>query len=383
MSDRLFNRLHVSARSLRLAGAGLALMMFGSVALAQDAANGKLLYSEKLCNGCHLDDPTANFQGILEGANDPQRILQECQTEPQMIGFCATGRGFAVSLAEATDIAAYLANPNALGAAIAVDPKTLTFRRSINGGPSGRQTVTVSNPGDADLLLNSVQLAGDNPGDYALLAPASGTRCTGGTVVAAKASCTVDIVFDPSVVGTRNAKLDITPDGDLDVQTVALNGTATAEAEPFATANVATLNFGNQLLNTTATKTVVVTNQGEADLTFDAADAFLLAGNNAAEYTVASTGTCEAGGSLVAEGGSCTLEVQFTPVAAGSRQATLTVGSNGENLNISLAGNGQAADNNEGEGGCSIGNPNAPFDPTLLSLLAAALAVLRMRRRQR
>jgi hypothetical protein len=358
-------------------------MMLGSTAVAQNAANGKELYTAKFCSACHLADPTFNRDGILAGANDPQRILQECQTEPSMIPFCSSGKAFAVSLAEATDIAAYLANPNDLGAAIAVDPQTLTFRRSINGGPSGRQTVTVSNPGDADLLLNSVQLAGNNPGDYAQLAPASGTQCAGGTLVAAKASCTVDIVFDPSNVGARNATLVITPDGDLDVQTVVLNGTGTAEAEPFAVADVATLNFGNQLLNSTATKTIVVTNQGEADLTFDAVDAFLLAGNNAAEYVVASTGTCVAGGAVAAEGGSCTLQVQFTPTAAGNRQATLTVGSNGEDLNISLAGNGQAADNNEGEGGCSIGNPNSPFDPVLLSLLAAALAVLRLRRRQR
>jgi hypothetical protein len=382
VSDRLFNRLHVSARSLRLAGAGLALMILGSAAVAQNAANGKDLYTAKFCSFCHLADPTLNRDGILEGANDPQRILQECQTEPSMVQFCSQGSSFDLSLAEATDIAAYLANPNDLGAAIAVDPQTLTYRRSVGGGASGRQTVTVSNPGDADLLLNNVQLAGNNPGDYALLAPASGTRCEGGTLVAAKASCTVDIVFDPSVVGTRNARLDITPDGDLEVQTVALNGTATAEAEPFATADVATLNFGNQLLNATATKTIVVTNQGEADLTFDAVDAFLVDGANAAEYVVADSGTCVAGGSVAAEGGSCTLQVQFTPVAAGSRQAVLTAGSNGEDLTISLAGNGQAADNNEGEGGCSIGNPNTPFDPVLLSLLAAALAVLRMRRRQ-
>jgi cytochrome c551/c552 len=46
-------------------------MMLGSGALAQDVANGKVLYTQKFCAACHLADPTLNRDGILEGANDP------------------------------------------------------------------------------------------------------------------------------------------------------------------------------------------------------------------------------------------------------------------------------------------------------------------------
>jgi hypothetical protein len=357
-------------------------MMLGSGAIAQNVANGKVLYTQKFCAACHLADPTLNRDGILSGANDPQRILLECKTEPEMFGVCDVGDPFELSLAQATDIAAYLGNPNNLGAAISLNRDALSFRRSVGNGASGRQTVTVTNTGTADLILNTVALTGNDAADFALANPASGVACTGGLTVAVKASCSIDVTFDPSVVGDRSASLVFTPQ-NIGAATVALTGTGTAQAEPFAASDVATLNFGSQLLTTTATKTVVVTNQGDADLTFDAVDAFLVAGANAGEYVVADSGTCVAGDSVPAEGGSCTLQVQFTPTAAGNRQATLTVGSNGEDLNISLAGNGLAADNNEGEGGCSIGNPNSPFDPVLLSLLAAALAVLRLRRRQR
>jgi hypothetical protein len=382
VSDRLFNRLHVYARSLFLAGAGLAIMGLGSAAMAQDVVKGKQLYSDKLCAACHLPDPTFNRDNILSGANDPQRILQECATEPSMVPFCSTGKAFVLSLQEATDIAAFIANPNAEVAAISVDRTDLSFRRSINNGASARQKVTVSNPGGANLVLTTVALAGTNPGDYQLQNPAAGTACVSGTTVAAGANCSIDVVFDPTVAGARNATLVFTPDG-VAPATVTLSGVGTANAEPFATADVAALNFGSQLISTASgAKTLIVTNNGDANLTFDAANAFVLAGGNAADFAV-DGGTCAAGGSVNAEGGSCTITLKFTPAAVGNRTATLTVGSNGQDLVVNLAGNGQAANNNEGEAGCSTINPNAAFDPMLLSLLAAALAVMGLRRRQR
>jgi hypothetical protein len=394
VSDRLFNRLPLSAQGLLRASAGLALMVLGSAALAQSAANGKILYdsTDTLCFVCHGRDPNGNFQSVKNGANNPGRILAAC-ADPNvnrfggMISFCGPGTKGEVSAAEAADLAAYIANPAAANEvpAISVSTQTLTFRRSIGGGQSGRQNVSVTNTGGGNLVLTAVALTGANPGDYKLLAPQAGAQCVNGTTIAAKASCSVDITFDPAVVGTRNAQLQISPDASstLSPVSVALNGTATQAAEPFATADVSALNFGAQVLNTASgTKTVVVTNSGEANLTFDsAATAFALTGTNAAEFAVDPTGTCVAAGT-VASGATCTILLKFTPTAAGNRTATLTVNSNGTDLVVELAGAGINADANEGAGGCSMVNPNAALDPTLLALCALALGVLGLRRRQ-
>lgn len=391
VSDRMFKRSPVSVQGLLRAGAGLALMVLGSAALAQSGVNGKKIYNstETLCFACHGDDPNKNGENIKNGANNPARILAAC-ADPSarfggMIGFCGPGARGEVSAAEATDLAAYIANPNALGPAATLNTTALTFRRSIGGGPSGKQNVTVTNTGDATLVLTTVALIGNNAADYKLQAPAAGAQCANGTTVAPKATCSVDITFDPSVVGTRSAELQITPDAASGLEAVkaTLTGTATQAAEPFATADAATLNFGNQALNTASgTKTLVVTNNGEANLTFDsAATAFAISGTNAAEFTVGTTGTCVAAGS-VAAGATCTIQLKFTPTATGNRTATLTVNSNGVDLVVALSGNGVNADDNEGAGGCSMINPNAALDPTLLALCALALAVLGLRRRQ-
>jgi MYXO-CTERM domain-containing protein len=384
----MFNSLHFSAQGMFRTGAGLALMVLGSAALAQSAASGKVLYVDKGCStsGCHEADPSGNANNIRNGANNPNAILAECVSEPQMIPFCGAKGFLKISNVEAADIAAYIANPNFVGPLAVLSTQALTFRRSIGGNASKAQNITVTNQGDANLVLTTVALAGNNAADYKLVAPAAGaTQCANGLTIAAKASCSVGVTFDPSVVGARTAELQVTPDpaSGLAKLAVGVNGTATQAAEPFAIADAASVNFGNQLLNTASgTKTVVVTNDGEANLTFDSA-AFAFSGTNAAEYTVDTAGTCAAASTL-AVGATCTVLLKFTPTATGSRTATLTVNSNSTDLVVALSGAGINADDNDGGGGCSIVDPskNSAVDPTLLALGALALAVLGLRRRR-
>lgn len=392
----MFKRLHFPALSMLRAGAGLALMVWGSTALAQSAVAGKTLYVEKGCsvpNTCHGPDPARNENSVRNGANNPARILAAC-AEPDfrrfggMIAFCGNGK---LSNVEAADIAAYIANPNALGPAATLSTTALAFRRSVNGNASNAQNVTLTNTGDANLVLATVALGGNNAAEYKLVAPGAGaTQCANGLSIAPKASCSVGITFDPSQAGPRNAELQFNPDAasGLAAVKVTLNGTATAAAEPFPTADVSVLNFGTQLLNiASGTKTVVVTNNGEANLTFNAGSAFFaLSGTNAGEYTVDTTAVadgCVAAGTLVV-GASCKMQLKFTPTAIGNRAATLTVNSNSTGVVVGLSGTGINADANDGGGGCSMIDPsrNSAVDPTLLGLGAVALAVLGLRRRR-
>lgn len=331
-------------RLLRIAAA-LALTSLASLSLAQDAVNGKALYTSKLCEACHLADVKRNKDGILTGANNPGRILSECATQRDMKPLCATGKQFAVASAEAADIAAYIAseaNAVAQAPAVTLSATALAFSRTLGAGPSAPQNLKVTNSGTANLVLANVALAGTNPGDYALLAPAAGARCQAGTTVAPKASCSVDLTFDPSVAGARKATLVITPNAasGLAASNVALNGTATADQAPVAKADVTELDFGTQVLNAAAiSKTVVISNAGDASLTLAAANALTLAGTNAADFALGNAGTCK-NATTLAPGATCTVVLAFTAKAAGNRAGSLTVKSNAADLAITLKGAG-------------------------------------------
>lgn len=380
---------HRTTLLLRLAAA-LVLTGMAPWTQAQNVANGKALYTAKLCEACHLADVSRNISGILSAANDADRILSECARQRDMAPICATGKPLAVSRAEAIDIAAFVAAntpappPPAIGVFFSTE---LNFTRTVGAGPSGRETLKVINLGGSNLVLADVTLAGANPGDYALLAPAAGARCQAGTTMAANATCSVDVVFEPAVAGTRNASLLVSPaaDSGLSPVTIALNGTATAE--PLAQVDATELNFGTQVLNTaSANRTVVIRNAGSANLVFNATGALVLSGADAQEFALDSAGTC-ATATPVPPQGSCTVLLRFTPQAAGARVATLTVNSNAAAVSVALTGAGQAgasaeAGSRDQAGGCSVANPNAAVDPVLglLSLFAAVLLALRRRR---
>ena len=123
--------------------------------------------------------------------------------------------------------------------------------RSVTTGPSGdpraetgrsragwstptspAQTVTLSNTGNAPLSIASVtlpNLAGTNPGDFAI----SNNAC--GATLAAGASCNIAVTFRPTAVGTRTATLRV--DGQLgqspgSTQDVTLTGIGSATPPP-------------------------------------------------------------------------------------------------------------------------------------------------------
>lgn len=336
-------KLHLPRTALLQLAAALSLTSVASLSMAQDVANGKALYESKFCVTCHLADIRRNRDGILAGANDPRRILSECANDRDMKPLCATGKQFAVSNAEAVDIAAYIAseaNGTAQAPAVTLSATALTFSRTLGAGPSAPQNLKVTNSGTANLVLANVAVAGTNPGDYALAAPVAGARCQAGTTVAPKASCSVDLSFSPTAAGARKATLVITPNAasGLGASNVALNGTATADLAPVAKADVTDLDFGTQVLNAAAiSKTVVISNAGDAALTLAAANALTLAGTNAADFALGNAGTCKNATSL-APAATCTVVLNFTAKAAGNRTGSLTVKSNAADLVVNLKG---------------------------------------------
>lgn len=99
------------------------------------------------------------------------------------------------------------------------------------------------------------------------------------------------------------------------------------------------LGFGSQQIGTTSdTRSVTITNRGDAPLTFGGA---VLGGADAGRFAIASN---DCGTAIAALGGSCSIGVTFAPVATGAHAATLNItdGGPGSPRSVPLDGTGAA-----------------------------------------
>jgi hypothetical protein len=109
---------------------------------------------------------------------------------------------------------------------------------------------------------------------------------------------------------------------------------------PAVTLAPTSLSFGNQRTGTTsATQSVTLTNSGNAALTISG---IAVTGTNSADF--AQTNNCPISPSTLAAGASCTISATFTPGAAGSRSASVTITDNasGSPHTVGLSGAGTA-----------------------------------------
>ena len=160
-------------------------------------------------------------------------------------------------------------------------------------------------------------------------------ECTG-TSLAAGASCTFAMVFEPAVRGAAAGSISVTasPGGTV---TEPVSGTGLAPASLSVSPSPG-FDFGEAVLGsaTPPSKTFTVTNGGDVPA---AGLAAALSGGNAADFAITG-GTCPAGGQL-AGGASCTVEAEFDPQAAGLKQTALQVsGTPGGSASTTLSGQG-------------------------------------------
>jgi hypothetical protein len=101
-----------------------------------------------------------------------------------------------------------------------LSPTSLAFGSVPHGTTSGPQSVTVTNTGTVALPITSITLSTTSPH------PFSETN-TCGTSVAVGSKCTISVVFNPTVTGSKTAKLSVNAGGGAGTKTVALSGTGT------------------------------------------------------------------------------------------------------------------------------------------------------------
>ncbi|HAI16606.1 MAG: hypothetical protein CMP05_02565 [Xanthomarina sp.] len=188
-------------------------------------------------------------------------------------------------------------------------------------------TFDIENVGSADLDISSFGITGD----YAIISPTAPLTITSGN------SQTVTIRFTPTATGTRNGVLTIN-NNDIDEGTCVVNLTgqsftpapeinvegdlgsfpdiADGDTTPQGTDNTL---FASTAIGSSQTKSYRIQNLGTADLTITN---ITTVGGNAADFIVEPTLTFPL---VISPSSLITFEIEFFPVAAGTRNTTVNI----------------------------------------------------------
>ncbi len=190
--------------------------------------------------------------------------------------------------------------------------ETLAFGEQQVGGTSEPLAVTVTNTGSRAMSLTGVRFTGEAAGEFAVVSD----DCSGSTRQGGE-SCTVEVAFAPAANGPRAAALDLTGNaiGRLPVTGVG--------AAPVLTVDRAEIDFGPQPVDgRAASRALNLSNDGATPM---AISEVAVDGGHAADFSISQR--CTSG--ALPPGDSCAVRIEFTPRAAGERDATLRIASDG------------------------------------------------------
>ncbi len=176
-------------------------------------------------------------------------------------------------------------------------------------GLVGPQSMTVLNSGNVPLNITTIE----SPANF----PASGT-CANGSSVVPGFTCTLAVSYQPNgATGITNGSLVLTTaaNAGTNPQVLALTGASGA-----LVLTPTPVSFADVVDNGGASAPVIVT-LANGTASSSAVSAPAITGNNAASFRVLAN-TCP---STLAAGVTCTLQVVFTPTAAGAASATLKI----------------------------------------------------------
>jgi uncharacterized delta-60 repeat protein len=213
------------------------------------------------------------------------------------------------------------------GAALNISDGTTYDFGTVVVGNTGEKTFTITNSGS----LSAASVSAGTPniaapftykgGDF----PGTGATCGG--VLNTSSSCTIAVVFTPTVTGSASDTIRISYNDGLQTQSTERAVTATGQAPALiGISDGATYNYGNVYQTLTSDKTFTVTNSGGATATSLAAGTpalaapFVYVGNS-----YPGGGTC---GSSLAGSATCTLVVRFSPTAVGASSDTIRLSYN-------------------------------------------------------
>jgi hypothetical protein len=237
---------------------------------------------------------------------------------------------------------------------INLSPSSLSFGVQLIGSKSDPRRVVLTNIGTTTLNISSITITGIDTGDF-------GENNNCGSSLPPKAHCTIRVHFKPSKLGARTAAVTITDDAPGSPQSVPLSGIGVTSG-PNATLSTKSLTFATQLVGTTSpAKPVKLSNYGTKTLDISSI---------VASGDFRKKDDC---GSSLPPGGSCRIDVTFSPTRGGHRTGTVTITDNAPDSpqKVSLKGVGTVVKLDPASldfGTVTIGQKSSPQNTTLTNV---------------
>jgi len=208
--------------------------------------------------------------------------------------------------------------------AISVVPSTVAFS-NVTVGVTNSQTVTISNPGSANLIVSQAGLTGSGFNYSGLALPLT---------VAPGGSSPFTVGFAPSTASPSSATLTLVSNAPTSSLNLPLSGTGTSPVLTLS-ASPTSLGFSSTNIGTASTsQTVNLTNTGNSAVSISQI-------TPSTNFTISGITVPIS----LAAGQSTSFNVFFVPTTAGSLSGTVTVASNASNspTTIKLSGSGVSA----------------------------------------
>ena len=214
---------------------------------------------------------------------------------------------------------------------------------TVTAGVSASQTVTVSNKGNANLLLGAVAVLDPLAAPFAITADACSNQ-----VIAPAASCSLTVAFTPTSAGSVSDSFSI-PSNDPAKSSVTVSVSGTGASLPTPTISVTDsvaptsdlqVPFGTVTAGGSASQTVTVSNKGNADLLVGAVASL---DPLVAPFAITAD-SCS--NQVIAPAASCSLTIAFTPTSLSVFADSFDIPSSDPSkasVTISLSGTGASA----------------------------------------
>jgi FtsP/CotA-like multicopper oxidase with cupredoxin domain len=276
----------------------------------------------------------------VSGANATDFLLTEnCGTSLAPGAFCTLtvrfrptakgARSAQIVVTSGTATATLLLSGIGTAPELTLAPTALTFAAGV-GVVSAPQIVTVTNTGDAPLVITSVS----NVSQFARTVNCGLTQAN---PLAPGSSCTISVTFNPTTAASpKSGTLTVNVAAPATSKSVALTGNVTA---PIYTVTPENYAFGNiAVAGGTSTQMFTVQNTGTVPLTINS-----ITRTSATQFP-GFTHNCplSAANQRLAAGASCTINVTFDPTTLGAKTSNLsvTVAAPGTSKVVPLTGSG-------------------------------------------
>ncbi len=325
-----------------------------SIANAGSAVDGKLSLSGANASDFALSTTSCNMQASFG----------QCSFN---LRFTAAATGLRTAMLTLTDSLTGLSQSfplagDAYSGSNAISAQAPAFGSVAVGVESAPVYLAIQNTSASTISISGVSLSGPNQSDFAIYS----NECFAGWPLSAGQQCIVAIDVTPSAAGARIGVLDVSYNNGAGTAALPMVATGVANSRQILLPPQP-VTFPAQAIGSSSTQTATVSSVGTEGVTISSVS---IAGTAASDYVIVEN-QCPQAPALLAPSTNCQVILQFTPSAAGTRDAILQVADNAtgspQNTAIYGFGGGPAPS-------LSLSN-STPFPSALVPLGSSVQAV--------